>query len=100
MNKTLQEVTEHFVPKRKKKRSAPMSWVARVRIKQASPQNKHAFWKWKENKRPQERDNPLFVAMKRAKSALRRKCRIALASRRQDNRQRILDIKDSPLALG
>lgn len=99
VNKVLQEANEHFVPKRNQHRSAPVLQVASLGMKQASAKNKHTFWKWKKAGRPQEKDNPLFLAMKSSKSALRRECRISLARRRQEYRQQILDTKDRDKSL-
>ena len=83
-----------MVPPRKVKRGAPRLKIASSKMKLASAKNKQAFWKWKSSGKPREKDNILYMAVKNSKRDLRRGCRRALAAKREDYKQQILDTRE------
>ena len=94
INTAIKAAADSVVPPRKVKRGAPRLKIASSKMKLASAKNKQAFWKWKNSGKPCEKDNILYMAVKNSKRDLRKECRRALAAKREDYKQHILDTRE------
>ncbi|CAC5360674.1 unnamed protein product [Mytilus coruscus] len=68
-------------------------------ISQAISEKKIAFFKWKQNGRPPDPNNPFTIKKKITTSSLRKQCRVEAALHRIQERQKIIDARYNDPAL-
>ena len=95
INYILVQATDEVKPKPvKQQRNARLNvWTSEIGL--AVSAKKKAFWKWKQNNRPNQSDN-VFVANKKTTTKL---CTVESAKARGANRKQILDARSSDTKL-
>ena len=82
-----------LLPSRPKTKKKPKLAVWNLETKQAIYEKKKAFWDWKMDNRPQDKDNSFVISKNLTTQNLRRLCRMESARQRETRRQEILDAK-------
>ena len=93
LNEILVKEAQDLQPTRPKAKRRPKLAVWISDIKQAIRDKKKAFWYWKKENLPTEKENELVICKKLITQNLRKMCRMESARQREARRQEILDAK-------
>ncbi|CAC5395787.1 unnamed protein product [Mytilus coruscus] len=91
LNHTITKATLAVAPKKKKKMKKKKLQIMTENISQAISEKKIAFFKWKQNGRPPDPNNPFTIQKKITTSSLRKQCRVEAALHRIQEHQKIID---------